>query len=83
MNNNSTEQLNVRVDTDLIKKLEATSTALHCGKGTIVAQALEQYFERRDDAASQQQELIARVEALEARLEASQEAAAEPASSSC
>ena len=83
MNNNSTEQLNVRVDTNLIKKLEATSTALHCGKGTIVAQALEQYFERQDIAARQQQELIARVEALEARLEASQEVVAEPASSSC
>jgi predicted transcriptional regulator len=79
MNNSSTAQMNVRIDTNLLKKLEATCTALHCGKGTIVAQALEQYFERQDNAASQQQELIARVEALEARLEV----VAEPASSSC
>ena len=79
MNNSSTAQMNVRIDTNLLKRLEATSTALHCGKGTIVSLALEQYFEMQGNAASQQQELIARVEALEARLEAG----AEPASSTC
>lgn len=83
MNNSRTAQTNVRLETNLLKRLESTCKALHCGKGTIVTLALEQYFERQDNAASQQQELIARVEALEARLEASQEVATEPASSTC
>ena len=83
MNNSRTVQTNVRLETNLLKRLESTCKALHCGKGTIAALALEQYFERQDNAASQQQEPIARVEALEARLEANQEAVAEPAPSNC
>ncbi len=68
--NNRSVQLNVRIDPNLLQKLEAFCKSQHCGKGVIVSQALEQYFESQLNAASQQKELIARVEVLEARLEA-------------
>ena len=77
--NNRSVQLNVRIDPNLLQKLEAFCKLQHCGKGTIVSQTLEQYFETQLNAVSQQKELIARVEVLEAQLEAG----SEPASSNC
>lgn len=77
--NNRSVQLNVRIDPNLLQKFEAFCKSQHCGKGTIVSQALEQYFESQLNAASQQKELIARVEVLEVWLEAG----SEPASSNC